>query len=71
MASITIRGLDEHTKKRLRVRAARNGRSMEAEAREILRLALEREAARRGELSTVYSTFTLSCAGTGSLNSIA
>jgi len=43
MASITIRGLDEATKARLRVRAAHHGRSMEAEAREILRLSLTAE----------------------------
>ena len=36
MASITIRNLDEGVKRRLRVRAAENGRSMEAEARDIL-----------------------------------
>lgn len=40
MASITIRSLDERTKERLRVRAANNGRSMEEEARHILRLAV-------------------------------
>jgi plasmid stability protein len=38
MATITIRGLDDAVKKRLRVRAARHGRSMEAEAREILKV---------------------------------
>src|SRR6184192_3971718 len=37
MASITIRQLDEALKKRLRLRAARNGRSMEDEVRTILR----------------------------------
>src|ERR1700682_109948 len=37
MASITIRGLDDDLKQRLRLRAARNGRSMEDEARNILR----------------------------------
>ena len=37
MASITIRQLDDDLKKRLRLRAARNGRSMEDEARTILR----------------------------------
>jgi phosphopantothenoylcysteine decarboxylase/phosphopantothenate--cysteine ligase len=37
MASITIRGLDDEFKQRLRLRAARNGRSMEDEARTILR----------------------------------
>jgi plasmid stability protein len=40
MATITIRRLDEKTKARLRVRAAHHGRSMEEEAREILRSAL-------------------------------
>jgi phosphopantothenoylcysteine decarboxylase / phosphopantothenate---cysteine ligase len=37
VASITIRGLDDDLKRRLRLRAARNGRSMEDEARTILR----------------------------------
>lgn len=36
MATITIRNLDETVKRRLQVRAALNGRSMEAEAREML-----------------------------------
>ena len=40
MASITIRRLEDTTKERLRVRASRHGRSMEEEAREILRVAL-------------------------------
>ena len=40
MASITIRKLDEQTKERLRVRAAHNRRSMEDEARNILRSVL-------------------------------
>ncbi|MXX86421.1 MAG: plasmid stabilization protein [Acidobacteria bacterium] len=40
MASLSIRNLDETTKKRLRVRAAENGRSMEEEARAILRSTL-------------------------------
>ena len=37
MASITIRNLEEGLKRRLRVRAAEHGRSMEEEARDILR----------------------------------
>ena len=37
MASITIRNLDDDVKTRLRVRAAKNHRSMEEEARIILR----------------------------------
>lgn len=36
MAALSIRGLDEHVRDRLRVRAARHGRSMEAEIRAIL-----------------------------------
>ena len=40
MASITIRNLDEDIKVRLRVQAAQNNRSMEEEARNILRCAL-------------------------------
>jgi plasmid stability protein len=42
MASITIRRLPENTKRRLRLRAARNGHSMEQEARELLEAALAR-----------------------------
>jgi len=42
MASITIRGLDEGVKKRLRARAAAHGRSMEAEARELLKTGVAR-----------------------------
>jgi len=42
MASITIRRLPENTKRRLRIRAARNGRSMEQEARELLETGLAR-----------------------------
>jgi len=45
MASITIRKLPENTKRRLRIRAARNGRSMEQEARELLELGLARDDA--------------------------
>jgi plasmid stability protein len=40
MATLTIRQLDEKIKARLRIRAAHHGRSMEEEAREILRSAL-------------------------------
>ncbi len=40
MASITIRNLEDDIKQRLRVRAALHGRSMEEEARDILRRVL-------------------------------
>lgn len=53
MASMTIRNLDDQLKKRLRTRAAARGRSMEDEAREILRAALSAEAhAPKGNLAT-------------------
>jgi antitoxin FitA len=45
MASLTIRKLNERLKKRLRLQAARNGRSMEEEARRILANALNAPAA--------------------------
>jgi antitoxin FitA len=44
MASITIRRLEDSTKQRLRVRASRNGRSMEEEARQILKAALSKKS---------------------------
>lgn len=52
MATITVRGLDDLLHARLKIRAAENGRSMEEEARMILRHALEprtTQAARLGE----------------------
>ena len=42
MASITIRSLDDGVKRRLRRRAADHGRSMEEEARDILRQSVGR-----------------------------
>lgn len=36
MAAISVRNLDDHVKERLRIRAARHGRSMESEIRAIL-----------------------------------
>lgn len=42
MATLTIRKLDELTHARLRERAARNGRSVEAEVRAIIDLAVGR-----------------------------
>ncbi|MBV8169980.1 MAG: plasmid stabilization protein [Alphaproteobacteria bacterium] len=50
MASMTIRNLEDGLKRKLRERAARHGRSMEAEARDILRAALTDAAAPSGNL---------------------
>jgi plasmid stability protein len=43
MATLTIRNLDEKVEHRLQARAALNGRSMEAEARELLARSVEGE----------------------------
>jgi plasmid stability protein len=51
MASITIRNLEEPLKARLRVQAAIHGRSMEEEARDILRSALSRAPGQPGNLA--------------------
>ena len=57
MASITIRNLDDDVKTRLRVRAAEHHRSMEEEARIILREAVtDRRAGLRN-----LATFTRQC----------
>jgi len=51
MASITIRNLDEKTEVRLRLRAANHKRSMEEEARNILRTALAEDRTTSGNLA--------------------
>jgi antitoxin FitA len=50
MASITIRNLEESLKKKLRIRAAEHGHSMEEEARQILRTALAEKASKPANL---------------------
>lgn len=57
MATLTVRGLDEETRSRLRVRAARNGRSMEAEVRAILRDELSAPAEAYGLGSRMHARF--------------
>ena len=52
MASITIRNLDESLKSRLRIQAAVHGRSMEDEARDILRSSLNQEPREPKDLGT-------------------
>ena len=58
MASITIRNLDDDVKTRLRTRAAGNGRSMEEEARVILREAVGREPEPENLASFIRQCFT-------------
>ena len=50
MASITIRNLEEATKRKLKVRAATHGCSMEQEAREILKSALAKSPKQQANL---------------------
>ena len=51
MASITIRNLETETKRKLKIRAATNGRSMEQEAREILKSALAQPSKKKANLA--------------------
>jgi antitoxin FitA len=51
MAAIIIRNLDETTKRKLKVRAAMNGRSMEQEAREILKSTLAQTSKKHANLA--------------------
>jgi len=57
MAALTIRGLDDETRARLRVQAAQHGRSMEAEVRELLREALGPPGPVQGLGSRVHARF--------------
>lgn len=51
MASMTIRNIDDRLKQRLRIRAATHGRSMEDEARDILKTALAQQETPAGNLA--------------------
>jgi plasmid stability protein len=53
MASMTIRNLDEKLKARLRMQAAKHGRSMEDEARDILRSALSTASSRASLVKSI------------------
>lgn len=58
MSTLTIRDFDDGLKAELRVRAARHGRSMEAEVREILRAALTRATSTVGVGSRIHQRFS-------------
>lgn len=53
MGSLDIAGLDDDVLGRLRLRAARNGRTAEEEARAILTAAVSGEGSRRGLVGTL------------------
>jgi plasmid stability protein len=57
MATLTIRGVDDELRAKLRVRAAEHGRSMEAEVRAILRRALLDPSPAGGLGSRVHQRF--------------
>jgi antitoxin FitA len=57
MAAISIRNLDDDVKNRLRVRAARRGHSMEAEAREILTQAVNQPERPEGWVAALIDRF--------------
>jgi len=52
MATLTIRNLEDPLKSRLRLRAAARNRSMEEEARQILRAALQEPSERVNDFAT-------------------
>ena len=52
MASITVANVDEALERRLRIRAAENGRTVEQEAYEILRAVLDEDVTPSTKLGT-------------------
>jgi plasmid stability protein len=56
MAQLVVRNIEESVKSRLRRRAARRGRSMEEEVRDILRDAVKEEESSAGGLGTAISS---------------
>jgi plasmid stability protein len=57
MAAVSIRDLDDAVRERLRVRAARHGRSMEAEIRAILTAAVTDVEPRQELFTTLLDRF--------------
>ena len=57
MAALSIRGLDDDVRERLRIRAARHGRSMEAEIRSILVDAVRAPAPSAGLFTALLDRF--------------
>ncbi len=57
MAAVSIRDLDDSVREKLRMRAARHGRSMEAEMRAILTAAVTDEQPRPGLFTALTARF--------------
>lgn len=60
MATITVRNLDDDIKELLRISAAKNGHSMEEEARMILKQALVKKPPRYGLGTRIHQHFAAS-----------
>jgi plasmid stability protein len=58
MAAVSIRDLDDSVKEKLRVRAARHGRSMEAEMRAILTAAVADDPSRTSLFDALLDRFS-------------
>ncbi|MFC7549126.1 Arc family DNA-binding protein [Plantactinospora sp. GCM10030261] len=58
MAALSIRDLDDSVREKLRLRAARNGRSMEAEIRAILASAVAEETPRTDLFHALVDRFS-------------
>jgi plasmid stability protein len=58
MASLTLRNIDESLKVKLRIMAAANNRSMEEEARQILRIHLLEERCAKGIGTRISKRFS-------------
>ncbi|MFZ2653086.1 MAG: Arc family DNA-binding protein [Burkholderiaceae bacterium] len=63
MADIVLRNLDDDLKEKLRLRAASNQRSMNAELLEIVRAALAQPSSRRAELKKLAADIRALSAG--------
>ena len=57
MASLTIRNFDDELKTRLRLQAAHHGCSMEQEARDILRRAVQAQPSATGFAQKIHQRF--------------
>ncbi len=57
MATITVRNLPEETKRKLKIRAARQGLSLEAEVRLILKNAVTPDAGKKGLGTAIHNLF--------------
>ncbi|MHB1499937.1 MAG: FitA-like ribbon-helix-helix domain-containing protein [Candidatus Dormibacteria bacterium] len=57
MAALSIRGLNDRVREQLRVRAARHGRSMEAEVRAILTEAVSEPGPEEGLFTALLGKF--------------